>query len=283
LTGIDRSKVSRICKELDVMVKAFRERELEGEYPYVWLDAQYSKVRVNHRIVSMALVIAIGVSKTGERQVLGFEAGPCEDEAFWVEFLRSLIRRGLEGVQLVTSDAHAGLKAALSKTLVGASWQRCRVHTMRNVLTHLPKGDKSMGAAALRTIFTQPNREAADQQLDMVAEGLATRWPKAAHTLEGAADDVLAYMSFPKEHWARIYSTNPLERLIREIKRRTDVVGIFPNEGSLIRLVGSILIETNDEWQVARRYFSLDSMRKLEEPENPLLAEPAPLRLAPIH
>jgi putative transposase len=283
LTGIDKSKVSRICKELDRMVSAFRERELEGTYPYVWLDAQYVKVRVNHRIANMALIIAIGVQESGEREVLGLELGASEEEAFWLEFLRGLVQRGLKGVQLVISDAHAGLKAALGKTLAGASWQRCRVHTMRNILAHVVKGDKSVAAAAVRTIFAQPSREAADQQMALVVEAMEKRWPKAAQVLQDAADDVLAYMAFPREHWTRIYSTNPLERLNREVKRRTDVVGIFPDGASVIRLVGSILIEANDEWQVARRYFSLDSMRKLKEPESLLAAEPTPLRLAPIH
>ena len=283
LTGIDKSKVSRICKELDEIVEGFRERALEAKYPYLWLDAIYLKVRQNHRIVSMAVVIAIGVRETGEREVLDFEVGASESEAFWVEFLRRLVRRGLEGVQLVTSDAHEGLKAAIQQVLTGATWQRCRVHFMRNVLAHIPKQSKSLVTAALRTIFTQPDREAAGQQLDVVANGMRIHWPKAAQILSDAEDDVLAYMAFPPEHWSRIYSTNPLERLNREIKRRTNVVGVFPDEPSVNRLVGTLLIGHNDEWQVARRYFSLQSMRKLTHPELNAAFGPVPLRLAPVH
>lgn len=282
LTGIDKSKVSRICKELDEVVRAFRERPLEGEYPYVWLDALYLKVRENHRIVNMALVVAIGVRETGEREVLGFEVGASEEEAFWTSFLRGLTGRGLKGVQLVISDAHGGLKGAIAAVLAGATWQRCRVHVMRNILAHVPKGDKAMVAAALRTIFAQPNREAAEQQLAEVVRVMRPRWPKAAEVLEDAGDDVLAYMAFPKEHWTRIYSTNPLERLNREIKRRTNVVGVFPDVASVVRLVGANLAEINDEWQVGRRYFSQESMRRLTHPEPLVAAEPVPFRLAPV-
>jgi len=283
LTGIDKSKVSRICKELDQVVEQFRHRPLDGQHPYVWLDALYLKVRQNHCIVSMALVIAIGVRETGERDVLGFAVGASEEQAFWLDFLRHLVRRGLKGVRLVTSDAHEGLKGALEQVLAGASWQRCRVHVMRNVLAHVPKGDKAMVAAAMRTIFAQPNRDAAGQQLLEVVQAMQPRWPNAARALEQAVDDVLAYMAFPVEHWTRIYSTNPLERLNREIKRRTDVVGIFPDVPAVIRLVGAILMEINDEWQVDRRYFSLESMRKLTHPEPVLVTEPVPFRLAPVH
>jgi len=282
LTGIDKSKVSRMCQELDELVEAFRNRSLEGEYPYLWLDAIYLKVRQNHRIVNQAVVIAIGVRETGERQVLGFAVGGSEDTAFWLEFLRSLVQRGLKGVQLAISDAHEGLKAAIGQVLAGATWQRCRVHLMRNVLAHISQGDKAMVAAAIRTVFAQPNRQAASQQLAEVVQAMRPRWPKAAALLEQAEDDVLAYMAFPREHWNRIYSTNPLERLNREIKRRTNVVGIFPHEGAVIRLVGAILMEVNDEWTIGRRYFSLETMRKLKEPEPLLAPEPAPLRLAPV-
>ena len=283
LTGIDKSKVSRICKELDEVVKSFKERPLEAKYPYLWLDATYLKVRQNHRIVSMADVIAIGVRETGEREVLDFEVGASESEAFWVDFLRGLVRRGLKGVQLVTSDAHEGLKGAIQQVLTGATWQRCRVHFMRNVLAHIPKQSKSLVAAALRTIFTQPDREAAGQQLDAVVSGMRSHWPKAAQILSDAEDDILAYMAFPPEHWSRIYSTNPLERLNREIKRRTNVVGVFPDVPSVNRLVGTLLMGHNDEWQVARRYFSLQSMRKLTHPEPNAALGPVPLRLAPVH
>ncbi|MEW6568917.1 MAG: IS256 family transposase [Chloroflexota bacterium] len=283
LTGIDRSKVSRICKELDEVVEAFRNRPLEGSYPYLWLDALYLKVRQDHRIVNQALIVAIGVRETGEREILGLALGPSEEYAFWMDFLRSLSRRGLHGVQLVTSDAHEGLKAAIQQVLAGATWQRCRVHFMRNVLAHIPKASKSVVAAALRTIFAQPDREAARQQLAEVVNAMRPRWPKAAHVVAEGEDDVLAYMTFPEEHWTRIYSTNPLERVNKEIKRRTNVVGVFPDESSVIRLVGSVLMEISDEWQVGRRYFSQESMKKLLDPEPQLVSEPAPLRLAPVH
>ncbi|NIV37556.1 MAG: IS256 family transposase [Anaerolineae bacterium] len=282
LTGIDKSKVSRICKELDEVVEAFRNRPLEGRYPYLWLDALYLKVRADHRIVNQALIVAIGVRETGEREILGLTLGASEEYAFWLDFLRSLSRRGLRGVQLVTSDAHEGLKAAIQRVLTGATWQRCRVHFMRNVLAHIPKGNKSMVAAALRTIFAQPDREAAGEQLAEVVKAMRDRWPKAADLVAAAEDDVLAYMSFPQEHWTRIYSTNPLERLNKEVKRRTNVVGIFPDEPSVIRLVGSVLMETSDEWQVGRRYFSQESMNKLLDPEPKLVPDASPLRLAPV-
>jgi putative transposase len=283
LTGIDKSKVSRICKELDEVVTAFRNRPLEGSYPYIWLDALYLKVRQDHRIVSLALVIAIGVRETGDRDILGFSLGASEEYAFWLDFLRSLSRRGLQGVQLVTSDAHEGLKAAIQQVFTGATWQRCRVHFMRNVLAHIPKGSKAVVAAALRTIFAQPDRAAAGAQLAEVVKAMKGRWPKAAEVVAEAENDVLAYMSFPEEHWTRIYSTNPLERLNKEVKRRTNVVGIFPDGASVIRLVGAVLMETSDEWQVGRRYFSQESMKKLLEPETLLVAEPQPLQLAPVH
>lgn len=283
LAGIDKSAVSRACKELDEQVEQFRNRPLEHSYPYVWFDAIYLKVRQNHRIVSMATVIAIGVRETGERDVLGVALGASESEPFWTEFMRSLVKRGLQGVQLVISDAHEGLKAAIAKALSGATWQRCRVHFLRNLLAHVPQGDKALVAALVRTVFAQPNQQAAGQQLLEVTRVLESRWPKAATVLTQAADDVLAYMAFPKEHWTRIYSTNPLERLNREIRRRTDVVGVFPDEASAIRLAGAILMERADEWEVERRYFSLESMRKLTAPDPQALlqAEVEPLRLAP--
>lgn len=281
LTGIDKSQVSRICKELDEPVRAFRERPLRGDYPYMWLDATYLKVRQNHRIVSMAAVVAIGVRETGEREILGFAIGASEEASFWIEFLRTLVRRGLGGACLVISDAHEGLKAAVSQVLAGSSWQRCRVHYMRNVLAHVTRADRPMVAAALRTIFAQPDRASAGQQLALVAETMSPRWPKAAELLRGAEQDVLAYMAYPSEHWTRIYSTNPLERLNKEIKRRTNVVGIFPDIPSVERLVGAILMDIHDEWQVNRRYFSQESMRKLFSSEE-RLAIIAPLHLEPI-
>jgi putative transposase len=229
LSGVDKSKVSRICRELDEAVAAFRQRPLEAAYPYLWLDALYMKVRQNGRIVNMAAVIAIGVRETGERDILAVDVGASEESAFWTAFLRGLVARGLKGVQLVISDAHQGLKEAIRTVLAGAVWQRCRVHFMRNVLAHVPKGDKSIVAAAIRTIFAQPSQGAARQQVTEVVQAMAARWPRAAAVLEEGVDDVLAYMTFPPEHWTRIYSTNPLERLNREVKRRTDVVGIFPD------------------------------------------------------
>ena len=261
--GLDKSKVSRMTKALNEEVEAFQNRPLDKRCAYVWLDALYSKVRQNHRIVSQAFVIALGVDETGHRTILGFQVGAAESEAFWVEFLRSLVKRGLRGVQLVISDTHEGLKKAIAKVLNGASWQRCRVHFMRNVLAHVPKGDKELVAAYIRTIFAQPDREAAGQQLDKVVEELAPRWPKAAELLQEAEHDLLAYMRYPRAHWKRLASSNPLERLIREIRRRTEVVQIFPDEGSLIRLAGAILMEINDEWAVGRRYFSEKSMQPL--------------------
>lgn len=282
LTGIDKSRVSRICKELDREVAEFRGRSLKGEYPYLWLDAVYVKARQNHRIVSRALVIAIGVRESGEREVLGFDVGGSEDAAFWQAFLRSLKQRGLEGVRLVISDAHEGLKAAIQQVFSGASWQRCRVHFMRNLLAYVPQADKSMVAAAVRTIFAQPNRKAASEQLTVVVESLEKRWPKAAQLLAAAEDDILAYMAFPEDHWTRIYSTNPLERLNKEIRRRTDVVGVFPNDDALARLVGAVLMEISDEWQIERRYFSQESMHRLTAPQSLLDSEPHPLRLPPV-
>ena len=282
LTGIDKSKVSRICRELDHFVDAFRNRPLEGSYPYLWLDALYLKVRQDHRIVSQALIVAIAVRDTGDREILGVSLGQSEEYAFWMDFLRGLMRRGLKGVQLVTSDAHEGLKAAIEQVLTGATWQRCRVHFMRNVLAHIPKGSKSVVAAALRTIFAQPDKAAATQQLREVVKAMASRWPRGADVVARAQEDVLAYMAFPAEHWTRIYSTNPLERLNEEVKRRTNVVGVFPDEPSVLRLVGSVLIEVWDDWQVGRRYFSQESMRRLSEPEALLVVEPQPLTLAPV-
>jgi transposase-like protein len=267
LSGVDKSKVSRICQQLDEVVQHFRQRPFEHEYPYVWLDALYLKVRQNHRIVSMALVIAIGVRASGEREVLGFEVGASEEESFWQTFLRSLVARGLRGVQLVISDAHSGLKAAIEAIFHGASWQRCRVHFMRNVLALIPRAEKAMVAALLRTIFAQPHRAAAAEQLALVSNMLDGRWPKAAQLVRSAEHDILAYMGFPAEHWKRIYSNNPLERLIKEVKRRTLVVGLFPDVPAVVRLVGAVLLEIDDDWQAAtRRYFSHESMRKLYTP-----------------
>ena len=263
LSGMDKSAVSRLCSELDAEVERFRHRRLEGLHPYLWVDATYVKAREDGRVQSMALVVAVGVKQEGERSLLGFDLGPAEDKAFWLQFLRGLVARGLSGVQLVTSDAHEGLKQAIGAVFQGAGWQRCRVHFMRNVLSHVPKAAQQMVAASIRSIFLQQSRKEASSQLDHVAMGLSKRFPRVAQLLEEAEEEILAYMSFPPEHWRQLYSTNPLERLNKEIKRRTDVVGIFPHRQSVIRLAGSILAEQDDEWAVGRRYFSQESMKKL--------------------
>lgn len=276
LTGIDKSKVSRICKELDQAVEQFRQRQLQESYPYVWLDALYLKVRQNHRVVSLAMVIAVGVDDQGERHLLGFDLGGSEDEAFWLAFLRSLVKRGLKRVQLVISDAHEGLKKALSQVFIGASWQRCRVHFMRNLLARIPHKDKKAVADAVRLIFDQPSRQSAEDQLRQLVQKMNPIYPKATALLLDAETDILAYKTFPNEHWRRIHSTNLLERLNREIKRRTKVVGVFPDQPSVIRLVGSLLMETDDDWRATqRRYFSQDSMQLLTDTDNSHELEPS--------
>jgi len=268
LEHIDKSAVSRICKGLDERVKSFQERPLEACYPYVWLDATAVKVREGGRVVNMALVIAIGVRETGEREVLGFALGASEDEAFWHEFLRSLKARGLHGVKLVISDAHQGLQNAIQATFTGASWQRCRVHFMRNVLSQVPKSAQDDVANMVRTIFTQPTYDTAREQLNRVIAQLEERYPRAAVTVETAGEDILAYLHFPRSHWRRIQSTNPLERLNRELKRRFGVVGIFPNREAVIRLGGTVLLEQHEEWLAGRRYFSAESMQSLTKQED---------------
>lgn len=268
MDGISKSEVSRICKALDAEVEAFLSRPIEGEHPYVWLDATFHKVREGGRVISMATVVAVGVNTEGWRQVLGIAAGPSEDHAFWTSFLRSLIRRGLKGVALVISDGHEGLKGAIAKVLHGAAWQRCRVHLMRNLLATVPKSAQGAVAAIVRTIFAQPDHATAMGQLHRVTEGLRPRFTAAAELLESAAEDVLAHFHFPEEHRRRLHSTNPLERLHKEVKRRTAVVGIFPDRASLIRLAGMLLAEQDDEWAVTdRRYFTFESMARINEPE----------------
>ena len=265
--GISKSEVSRICGELDTVVAAFRTRPLTGEHRYLWVDATYHKVRVAGRVLSQATVVAVGVTSEGDRQVLGVDAGPSEDRAFWTAFLRSLVKRGLTGVRLVISDAHEGLKPAISTVLTGTAWQRCRVHFMRNLLATVPHGVREAIAAIVRTIFAQPDHASAMTQLRKVADGLRARFPRAATVLEEAAEDILAYRHLPLEHQRQLHSTNPLERLNKEIKRRSNVVGIFPNPAAVIRLVGAILLEQDDEWTVAeRRYFSAESMQQLTTP-----------------
>lgn len=268
MEGISKSQVSRLCGELDEEVERFRSRPLEGPYPYVWVDATYVKAREDGRVVSVAVVIAVGVNgKTGEREILGLDVGPSEEGAFWTAFLRSLVARGLSGVRLVTSDAHRGLKGAIEAILQGASWQRCRVHFMRNALSLVPKAAQQMVGATIRTVFAQPDSESAHQQWRRVSDGFRHRFPRLSELMEEAEEDVLAYAAFPGEHWQKIWSNNPLERVNKEVKRRTNVVGIFPNEAAVIRLVGSVLLEQHDEWQVSKRYFSLGSLAKLERKE----------------
>lgn len=276
IDGISKSEVSRLCGELDRSVKAFRERRLdEHRYPYVWLDAKVEKVRAGGRIEPMALLVAIAVNERGEREILGLEVGHGETGALWTGFLRSLVARGLSGVRLVTSDAHVGLREAIRATLIGATWQRCRVHLVRDVLAHVPKGAQGLIAAFARTIFAQPDAAAAHHQLGDVAEHLRTRFPKAAEVLLAAEEDVLAYTTVPREHWSKVWSTNPLERLNRELARRTDVVGIFPNREALIRLAGALLAEQHDEWLTdQRRYLPEGSLlRLLGGFANPTLGE----------
>jgi transposase-like protein len=267
MTGISKSQVSRLCQELDGVITAFRTRRLEGAYPYLWLDATFVKARQDGRVVSVAVVIAVGVRTSGEREVLGFDVGPSEDGAFWHGFLRGLVARGLAGVQLAVSDAHQGLKAAIAAVLGGVSWQRCRVHFVRNALALVPKGMQAMVATTIRTAFAQPDAGSAREQWRRVADGFRAKWPRLAELMDDAEADVLAYLAFPPEHWRQIWSTNPLERLNKEVKRRSDVVGIFPNDGAVMRLVGAILSEQHDEWQAGRRYFSAESLAKLLPPE----------------
>jgi putative transposase len=266
--GISKSRVSELCEELDEEVERFRNRPLESAYPYIWIDATYVKARQDGRVVSTAVVIAMGVkADTGEREVLGLDVGPSEDEAFWTVFLRSLVARGLSGVRLVTSDAHRGLKGAIEVVLQGSSWQRCRVHFMRNALSLVPKVAQQMVGATIRTVFAQPDSQSAREQWRRVSDGFRTRFPKLACLMDDAEEDVLAYALFPAEHWQKVWSNNPLERVNKEVKRRTNVVGIFPNEAAVIRLVGAVLSEQHDEWQVGKRYFSAGSIAKLERNE----------------
>jgi len=264
-SGISRSEVSRICAVLDEAVDAFRERRLDHlAFPYVYLDATYLHVREHHQVTSKAVVIATGVSQSGHREILGIDVGDSENEAFWREFLRKLRARGLEGVKLVISDQHTGLVAAIKRCFQGASHQRCRVHFARNLMATVPKGHQPMVSAAFKTIFAQVSGADMRNQWDQVAATLSDRFPKSASLMEGAKEEVLAFTAFPAEHWRQIWSTNPLERLNKELKRRCRVVGIFPNEASVIRLGGSVLLDVHDEWvSTERRYFSEASMAKL--------------------
>jgi putative transposase len=275
-SGISKSEVSRICADLDEEVAAFRDRSLaQDAFPYVFLDATYCKARVGRRVVSQAVVIATGVSAEGKREVLGFDVGDSEDGAFWTAFLRGLKARGLGGVQLVIADAHLGLRQAVTAVLVGASVQRCRVHFLRNVLAQVPKGHGEMALAAIRTVFAQPDAEHVSEQFDVIAAMLGRQLPKVERLMTDAKDDLLAFTGFPPAHWKKIWSTNPLERLNKEVKRRTDVVGVFPNPAALLRLAGAVLIESHDEWQVSdRRYLSEGSMALLSTPTEEEVATP---------
>jgi len=282
--GISKSEVSRICGELDEPLEAFRTRPLgHVEFPYVFCDATFVKCRTAGRVVSKAIVVATGVTRTGDREVLGCAVGDSEDGAFWLAFLRSLRARGLAGVQLVISDAHEGLVGAIEAVMIGAAWQRCRVHFMRNVLARVPKASGEMVAAAIRTIFSQPDAGHVHAQFDEIATMLEAKFPVVATMLTDARADLLAFASFPASHWKKIWSTNPLERLNKEIKRRTNVVGIFPNDDAVLRLATAVIAETHDEWAVCdRRYLSEGSMNKLYETDDPpaLPEEITPAKIA---
>jgi len=260
LSGISKSAVSRLCAGLDEQVRCFRERPLEGAYPYLWLDAKVERVREPGGVRHKALVVAYGVHETGRREVIGIDVGEAETEAFWREFLRSLRARGLAGVQLCVSDAHEGLKHAIAKVL-GCPWQRCTVHFLRDMLGHCSKAQQPLVATAIRQIFAAESGEEARERLAGVATALERSAPKVAHLLAGAEEELLAFMAFPAEHWSKLRSTNPLERVNREIGRRSDVVGIYPNDAALVRLAGALLIEQNDEWLVGRRYLSEESLQ----------------------
>ncbi len=275
-SGISKSEVSRICSELDVEMEAFRARPLgHVEFPYVFCDATYVKGRLRGQVVSRAVVVATGITANGDREVLGLAVGDSEDKAFWCELLRSLRSRGLAGVRLVVSDHHLGLKEAIAEVMVGAGWQRCRVHLMRNLLARVPRANAEMVAAAVRTIFAQPDAAAVAEQFERVTAMLDGQFPDVAAVLRATREDLLAFSAFPLEHWRKLWSTNPLERLHREIKRRCDVVGVFPNDAAIGRLVTAVVVEQHDEWQVTdRRYLSETSMARLRQTPGELPAPP---------
>src|SRR3954451_2134118 len=277
-SGISKSSVSRICKAIDDDVAVLRGRRLDHQpFVYVWLDATYVHVRENHQVVSKAVVIATGLRADGYREVLGVDVGDSENETFWTEFLRDLKDRGLTGVRLVISDAHAGLRAAIRRVLQGAAWQRCRVHAMRNLLSAARHQHRQVIAALIRTIFVQPDAETARAQLRSVVDQLQGIAPDVAERLAKMETDLLAYAVFPPAHWSKIWSNNPIERLNRELKRRTDVVGIFPDKASVIRLVGALLVEINDEMIAAeRRYIAAASVAELTTNPNELALPAAP-------
>jgi len=262
---IDKSKVSRLCKSISDTVEQFRNRPLRfREYPYLYLDATFPKVREGGQVQSMGLVIAIAVNRNGDREVLGFDVGTAENGPFWTAFLESLVKRGLQGVKLIIADAHAGLKEGISRVFTGVPWQRCRVHFMRNVLSQVPKKYQGMVSAMVRTIFTADKQDEARTQMRLVVDQLSTRFPKAMQIVTDAEDEVLTYMNFPQKHWQQIYSSNVLERLNKEIRRRFNVVSVFPDRSSVIRLGGAVLMEQHDEWMAAeKRYLSVESMNML--------------------
>ena len=290
MSGISKSSVSKLCVRhgsrtdgdpwltIDERVGAFLTRTLEGEWPYLWLDATYLKVREGGRIVSVAAIVAVAVNTDGRREIVGLHIGPSEAETFWTSFLKSLAKRGLRGTKLVISDAHEGLKAAITRTLAGATWQRCRVHFMRNALAHVPRSQTTVVAAAIRQAFGQPDHASATKAWRHVADQLRARWPKLGALMDDAEADVLAYVAFPMRHRAKLHSTNPLERLNKEIKRRADVVGIFPNEDSITRLVGAVLLEQNDDWQLQHRYMQVEGMAELDTPQ---MEEGSTLQITP--
>lgn len=263
IASLSKSEVSRLCASLDTQVQAFLTRRLDAQYPYLFVDARYEHIREDERVQSMAVVVAYGVRADGVREVLGMDVTPSEDLEQWRGFLESLVARGVRGVKLVVSDAHPGLKQAIAEVFLGAAWQRCRVHFMRNLLARVPKGAQAMVAAAARPVFQQQSRAEAQAHLTQVCQSLRQRFPKAVELLEAAEEEILAFYDFPAEHWRQIYSTNPLERLNKELKRRSAVVGIFPNRQAAIRLMGALLAEQNDEWIVGRHYFSEPSMRRI--------------------
>lgn len=265
--GMSKSQVSRLCAEIDERLNAFLSRPLEGCWPYLWLDATYLKVREGGRIVSRAVIIAVAVNEDGKREVLGVATGPSDAETFWTEFLHSLASRGLRGVKLVIADDHKGLRAA-ARRVFNATHQRCRIHWMQNALAHAPAKQRTAVAAILKTIFAQETKVEAEAQWAIVADALREKQPKLGTLMHASRDDVLAYMSFPREHWPQIASTNPLEHVNREVKRRADVIGIFPNDEAIIRLVGALMLETNNEWAVARRYMSLETLARITENAN---------------
>jgi len=272
LSGISKSTVSKLCKDIDERVGEFLNRPLTGDWPYLWLDATYLKVREGGRIVSVAAIIAVAVNTDGRREIIGMTVGPSEAETFWTGFLRSLKSRGLDGLKLVISDAHTGLKAAIARVF-DATWQRCRVHWMRNALAHVPKGQHTVVAAAIRQAFTQPDQKGAQEVWRHVADQLRPRWPKLSALMDDSEPDILAYMAFPAQHRTKLHSTNPLERLNKEVKRRADVVGIFPNEDSIIRLIGAVLFEQNDDWQGQHRYMQVEAFGLIDTAQiDPLLS-----------